>query len=70
MTKPWGGRRAGAGRPFRQRLKLSITGGRNLRLLVERWREARNNPTLREEDVVEELIQSALQQDVPPPQAE
>lgn len=62
MNKQWGGRRAGAGRPFRQRLRLSEQGGRNLAQLTKRWREARKNSELSEEAIVEELIQTALQQ--------
>lgn len=62
MTKRWGGPRSGAGRPFRQRLKLSEEGGRNLALLKQRWQQPRKNPALREEEeIVEELIREALE---------
>ncbi|HZU03957.1 MAG TPA: hypothetical protein VFA10_30120 [Ktedonobacteraceae bacterium] len=66
MTRgQWGGRRPGAG-PHRRRLTLSKKSGENLAQLTKRWREARNNPDMTEEAIVEELIEIALQQDVPP----
>ncbi len=70
MTKSRGGKRPGSGPP-RRRLALSKKGGHDLAQLTERWRKARNNPALSEEAIVEELIQTALQQEVPsiPPQS-
>lgn len=69
MTRKWGGRRPGAGHPFRRRLKLSDEGGRNLAQLTRAWRAERNKPALREEDVVEELVRDALQRMAPVPPA-
>jgi hypothetical protein len=70
MSKSWGGKRTGAGRPFRQRLRLSEPGGRELADLTKRLRKARNSPDLREEEIVEELIHEALQKLAPPPPSE
>jgi hypothetical protein len=67
MTKQWGGRRPGAGRPFRKRLRLSDEDGRALGLLTRHLRDSRSQPDLREEDVVGELVREALQKIEPPP---
>ncbi len=42
-------------------------GGRQLAQLTRRSREARNNPALSEEEIIEELIDKALQK-IPPVQ--
>ncbi len=65
MTKQWGGKRPGSG-PRRRRLTLSKKGGDDLAQLAKKWKEARNNPEMSEEAIVEELIEIALQQEVPP----
>lgn len=67
MTKQWGGRRPGAGRPFRLRIRLSEQDGRDLGTLMKRLRDIRNKPDLSEEDVVGELVREALQK-IPPVQ--
>jgi hypothetical protein len=67
MTKQWGGRRPGAGRPFRLRLRLSEQDGRDLATLTKRLREIRDQPDQREEDIIGELVREALQK-IPPVQ--
>lgn len=55
----WGGRRSGAGFPYRKRLVLDEETARTLRTLLLHRRDLLNKPDMTEEDVVKSLIDAA-----------
>jgi hypothetical protein len=58
-SRNWGGKRSGAGRPYRQRLFLDEETARTLRILLLHKRDLLSKPGLTEEQVVQELVDQA-----------